>query len=129
MSLFNENLVGYAVQFLILVQPLLWINLLRYSVEFKRENNKPFLFYLLALLSILVVYVFHLEIGFYRTHLIIQYILYTCLAFYMYSNRFSVMESIALAFLTVYLNSFYWELPYHVAELNYMDIIRECWFS
>jgi hypothetical protein len=39
------------------------------------------------------------------------------LAVYLYNRRYSFKEALCLGFLTVFLNSYYWELPLHMAEV------------
>jgi len=47
---------------------------------------------------------------------LIQYALLTMGATFLYNQRNPIKEAVSLAFLTVFLNSFYWEVPLHLAE-------------
>lgn len=55
--------------------------------------------------------------GFYTTSILAQYVLLIGVSFYLYNIRKPVKEALCLSFLTVFLNSFYWELPLHLIEL------------
>jgi len=114
MLLGEQTPLGFAVQGIILGQPFLWMWLHENGWAF-RENFK-FTFYLLAEAFILAIFVTGFQIGYYRTHLIIQYAILTVIASYLYNQRNSIKEAICLGFLTVFLNSYYWEIPLHIAE-------------
>lgn len=57
------------------------------------------------------------EVSYYRNHILLGYVVLVVVSYIMYRRRFNVSRSLGLAFLTIYLNSFYWELPMHVADL------------
>lgn len=113
--IFQSSLSDYAVQSVILGQPLFWMwlhgNRWNFSEYFK------YAFYLGTGAFILVIWVTGFQIGFYHTHLIIQYAMLTVIAVFLYNQRNSIKEAICLGFLTVFLNSYYWEIPLHLAEI------------
>lgn len=114
MLLGEQTPIGYIFQATILGQPFLWMWI--YGNGLKIRENFKFTFYLLAEAFILAIFVTGFQIGYYRTHLIIQYALLTVIASYLYNQRNSIKEAICLSFLTVFLNSYYWEIPLHLAE-------------
>ena len=56
-------------------------------------------------------------VGFYTSTILIENILMVCLSTYLYNQRWTIKEAVCLGFLTVFLNSFYWEIVLHGAEL------------
>lgn len=74
-------------------------------------------FYILGCAFIILVAGTGIHIGFYTTTLIIQYAILTMTATLIYNQSNPIKEAISLAFLTVFLNSFYWEIHLHLAEL------------
>jgi len=112
--IWQQTPLGYAVQVVILGQPFLWMRL--YDADIHVSEWFKYLFYIFGVASVEVVWVVKASIGFYKTHLIMQYILLTMIATYLYSQRYEVKQAVCLSFLTVFLNSFYWELPLHIIE-------------
>ena len=113
--MFQQAVEGYLVQAAILVQPLFWMWL--YGSRFNFPEDYKSYFYLGASGFLMLVGVTGYEVGYYRTNLIVQYTVYTVVAVYLYNQRNSLKEAICLGFLTVYLNSYYWEAPLHLAAL------------
>ena len=110
----QQTPIGYVVQFMVLIQPYLWIKI--HDLEFHVSEWFKYSYYVGAVLFAEIVYIYRLEIGYYNTFVLIQYIGMTVLSTYLYNQRYSIKEAVCLAFLTVYLNSYYWELPLHVME-------------
>ena len=110
----QQTPVGYAVQALILGQPFLWMRL--YDTDLHVPEWFKHLFYIGGAVALEAVWVFKASIGFYTTHLIMQYIALTMIATYLYNQRYTIKQAVCLGFLTVFLNSFYWELPLHIVE-------------
>jgi len=114
LMIWQQTPLGYAVQVAILGQPFFWMWLYDTDINVS-EGSKP-LFYIGGITAAGLVWAFKVTIGFYATTLIIQYILLTMLAVYLYTQRYDVKQAVCLGFLTVFLNSFYWELPLHILE-------------
>ena len=114
MMIGQQTPVGYAVQALILGQPFLWMRL--YDTDLHVPEWFKHLFYIGGAVALEAVWVFKASIGFYTTHLIMQYIALTMIATYLYNQRYTIKQAVCLGFLTVFLNSFYWELPLHIVE-------------
>lgn len=112
--IWQQTPIGYAVQFLVLLQPYLWMRI--YDWDFHIVEWAKYSFYINAVLFAEIIYLLKAEVGYYNTWLIIQYVGMVMLATYLYNQRHDVKASICLAFLTVYLNSYYWELPLHIME-------------
>jgi len=75
-----------------------------------------FLFYGTGLTAMAWIAYTRWEIMYYVNHLWLQYIIYVMLSTTIYHTRYPVKESICLGFLTTFLNSYYWELPLHLAD-------------
>jgi len=115
MLLGEQTPIGFFFQATVLGQPLLWMWI--HDNDWRIKESYKSLFYLIAGFFIFAVGVTGFQIGFYHNHLIIQYAILTMIAVYLYNVRNSIKEAICLGFLTVFLNSFYWEIPFHLAEL------------
>lgn len=110
----QQTIPGYLTQLAILGQPFLWMWL--YDSEIRFPDRLKYNFYILGCAFIILVASLGIHIGFYTTTLIIQYALLTMVATFLYNQSNPLKEAISLAFLTVFLNSFYWEIPLHLAE-------------
>jgi len=108
-----DSWFGYLFQATVLLQPLFWMWL--YDTKIKFPENLKFIFYLAGLFAFAGVFYTGFEIGFYKSHLLLQYISMTLITFQIYNIRYNTQQALSLAFLTVFLNSFYWETPLHVA--------------
>lgn len=111
----QQTIPGYITQLLILGQPFAWMWM--YDNKIRVPHEMKYLFYLVGFEFMFLVTVTGFGIGFYTTSLLIQYILFTMGATFLYNQRNPIKEAVSLAFLTVFLNSFYWEVPLHIAEL------------
>lgn len=115
MMIGGQTVTGYVTQVIVLGQPLVWMWL--HDSEIKVPDVLKYNFYLLGFQFILIIATTGFEVGFYTTNLLIQYALLTMGATVLYNQRTPLKEAVSLAFLTVFLNSFYWELPLHLAEI------------
>lgn len=92
------------------------MNLIKWDwIQFKEGIRSTF--YQLSSAALIYVYFNEVSMGYYNTFIIMQYIVLTVIAFYLYDKRYSIKDSICLAFLTVWLNSYYWEIPLHLNEV------------
>ena len=114
MMIGEQTVVGYFTQLMILGQPLAWMWM--HDNKIRVPDEIKYYFYLSGFWFILLVATTGVEIGFYTTSLLIQYALLTMGATFLYNQRNPIKEAVSLAFLTVFLNSFYWEIPLHLAE-------------
>jgi len=101
-------------QFMVLAQPFFFMWL--WDQEIFIVDRGLDAFYIFCGVSALLIGVFNIEVGYYSTRLLLQYVLFVALSTKIYNGRFGARESICLAFLTVYLNSYYWELVLHLME-------------
>ena len=115
MMIGEQTVFGYITQVMILGQPLVWMWL--YDSKLRVLDSLKYNFYFIGFQFIILVYASGFEVGFYTTSLLIQYALLTMGATFLYNQRNPIKEAVSLAFLTVFLNSFYWEVPLHLAEL------------
>jgi len=129
MMIGGQTVTGYATQVMVLGQPLVWMWL--YDSEFRVPDVVKYYFYLIGFQFILLIATTGFEIGFYTSSLLIQYALLTMGATFLYNQRKPIKEAVSLAFLTVFLNSFYWELPLHLAEVFsgglYVGMLVQFW--
>lgn len=116
--IWQQTPLGYLVQVLILGQPFLWMWLYasRLYIEWAEHT-----FYAVGILTIVIINVTGFSIGFYRSHILIEYVGMTIFAAILFSDHHRFKEAVSLAFLTVFLNSFYWELPWHLMEYTKMS--------
>ena len=70
------------------------------------------------MLAFLAVAGFNFSVGQYKTHIIIVYLALYGLAYSVYSIRFDWWKALSLMGLTVFFNSYYWELVLHIAEIK-----------
>lgn len=112
--MFQESLGDYVFQAGVLLQPLLWMWLHGSPLSFPEELK--YVFYVMAEVAVFVVWFMGFSVGYYTTALIIQYCIFTALAVYLLNTRYCFKEALCLGFLLVFLNSYYWEFPLHVAE-------------
>ncbi len=111
----QQTVTGYFTQVAILGQPLIWMWL--YDSKIRCPDILKYYFYLIGFAFTIFVGATGVEIGFYTTSLFMQYALLTMAATFLYNQHNPIKEAVSLAFLTVFLNSFYWELPLHLAEV------------
>ena len=125
----DKTVLEFFFQFIVIVQPVFWAYLYEWDRGFNEEYKWGF--YALSLAAISGIIITGFNVGFYDSILLIQYILLTCLSTYLYNQRWPIKESICLAFLTVFLNSFYWEIVLHGAELLqhgfYLGMLVQFW--
>jgi len=114
--IFQETIYGFIFQGLILLQPLFWMWLHNSQIWF-RERAAAELFTIGSVAAFFFAWSLGVSMGYYTTFLILQYIVFTVLAVYLFNTRRSFKHAISLGFLVVFLNSFYWEAPLHLAEL------------
>lgn len=84
--------------------------------DYKLPDITEKLFYPLSFIAALLVYVTGFSVKFYTRSLIVAYIFLTLIAQAIYRTRYNFTESVSLAFLTVFMNSYYWEIPIHLIE-------------
>lgn len=112
---FGNTGISYIVQALILGQPLFFVALYDWKQLKIPPWVEPYL-YLAATCALLVVKLTHWEIMFYTNNLWVQYIIMVVTSYAIYRDKYPIKEAGCLAFLTVFLNSFYWETPLHLAD-------------
>jgi len=104
------------VQISLWFQLLLWMYLYNSKIHFDRILEP--IYYLAGFTTLFLVYVNQTAIYFFSTKILMQYIALILLATQIYNSRFEFKQAVCLAFLTVFLNSFYWEFFYHVYEFQ-----------
>ena len=113
--MFQESLSDYVFQAGVLLQPLLWMWL--HGSRLKVPEFLKYVFYSMAMVAVFAVWITGFSVGYYTTFLIIQYCVFTTLAIYLLNTRYCFKEALCLGFLLTFLNSYYWELPMHVAAV------------
>ena len=124
-----QTVIGYITQLMVLGQPFAWMWM--HGNKVRVPDEIKYYFYLAGIQFILLVAATGAEIGFYTTNLLIQYVILTMGATFLYNQLSPIKEAVSLAFLTVFLNSFYWELPLHLAEIfsgaPYVGMLVQFW--
>jgi len=115
--IWQQTPLGYLVQVLILGQPLIWMWVYDSRLYWGWIEH---LYYGVGVLAMVVINVTGFGYAFYRSHILIEYIGMTLFATTIYRDTYSFKKAVSLAFLTVYLNSFYWELPWHWIQIWHM---------
>jgi hypothetical protein len=103
------------VQILVYAQPALWLWLWD-----KKHRIPPMSLLLLGIVGAAGVALSGLSYGFYTNTLLIFYILSVVAVAYHYRDKTN-LQPICLGFLLVFVNSFYWEFPIHVADFLEFD--------
>jgi len=112
--IWQKSVSDYVIQSIILGQPLFWMWLHDTDISFHYKLN--YVFNASAITFMWGIWVINVKIGYYTPFLIMQYVAHTVLAVYIFNQRFNLKEAVCLGFLIVFLNSYYWELPLHLAE-------------
>jgi len=112
----QESLGDYMFQALVLGQPLFWMWLYDTKLVQIRETFR-WSFYILSVTAWVLIYQSGFSVGFYTNSLLLQYTAMTMLAVQIFNTRYDIKKALALGFLTVFLNSYYWEIPLHLAEV------------
>ena len=112
----QESVKDFVFQALVLGQPLFWMWLYDTKLVQIRETFR-WSFYVLSITAWMLVYQSGFSVGFYTNSLLLQYISMTMLAVQIFNTRYDIKKALALGFLSVFLNSYYWELPLHLAEV------------
>lgn len=111
----QQTVIEYFTQVVVLGQPLFWMWM--HDSRIRCPDVLKYYFYLNGFGFIIFVTAMGIQVGFYTTSLLVQYALLTMTATFLYNQHNPIKEAVSLAFLTVFLNSFYWEIPLHLAEL------------
>lgn len=121
-------MINYILRLIVFGQPLLFMFLYEYSHSsvyynrFYSVEKEKFLNCLLIVSSmvfIFVVWLSQFSFDFYKPNLFVQYVMLVLYAYYRFKNNYNnFLTSLSLAFLIVFLNSYYWELFLHVADYN-----------
>ena len=119
MIVWQASVSDYLIQAAILLQPLFWMWLYDSRLYLEWVEH---IFYAIGVLSIVVIDILSISVGYYKTHILIEYVGMTIFAAVLYSDNNRFKEALCLAFLTVYLNSYYWEIPFHFMEYRMLNI-------
>lgn len=104
------------VQMALFLQMVLWFGIY-HSKRVRIAEKLDSSFYFIGFVAIYVVLTTGFTVGYFTPNILSQYILMVMGAVKAYQIRFNLKHSLCLGFLTVYLNSFYWEIPYHILEV------------
>lgn len=104
------------VQLFLYGQLLLWLNLYHSRVHFNADMEQAF--NVGSALTFITVLFTGLEVGYFTNIILLQYIVFVYFSVRIYNNKFEFKKAVCLGFLTVFLNSFYWEFFYHVYEFQ-----------
>lgn len=99
----------------LLLQMLVWFNLYHLKPDYNRLLQTGF--GLGAIASTLLIHVYQPRIGFFTPSILTQYVWMVVAATTVFNVSYSFNKAVSLGFLTVFLNSLYWELPYHLLEM------------
>lgn len=107
---------GY-VQLALWGQLFLWFNLYHAKIRLEAWWYEA-VYFVGLVLAFYVVQWFQPTIGYFTPLVLSQYIFFLWFTVIVYRWRFGFRQALCLSFLTVFLNSFYWELFYHVHEFQ-----------
>ena len=107
---------GY-VQLALWGQLFLWFNLYHSRIRLEEWYYEA-IYFVGLVLAYYAVHRFQPTIGYFTPMLLSQYILFLWFSVLIYRWRFGFKQALCLSFLTVFLNSFYWEFFYHVHEFQ-----------
>ena len=100
---------------LIFLQLFIWFNLYHYKKQLPLVEE---FYYPVGLFVLGAVYIEGFSVQYYTTPILIQYIIFTLASTAILRIRYGFNQAVSLAFLTVFLNSFWWEMFYHVYEFQ-----------
>lgn len=95
---------------------LLWFNL--YHSRFHLTVSHESMFYFLGFSALLWVYKTGFSVEYFTTFILMQYILMVMAVVKTFNNKYEFKKALCLGFLLVFLNSFWWEMFYHVYEFQ-----------
>lgn len=104
------------IQIALWFQLFIWFNLFHSKIKLSRIVETGF--YLAGFMAMLLVKLYGIQVGFFTTFILIQYIGYVMGATAIFRGRFSFTKAVSLGFLIVFFNSFYWEVFYHIYEIQ-----------
>ena len=112
---FGNTGLDYVVQAAIYGQCIFFMALL-YLKNYQLPEWSKGLFYISGFGFIAGVILTNWSIMFYTNTLWVQYTVFVMLATMFFNEHYPIKEAICLGFLTVFLNSYYWELPLHFTD-------------
>ena len=101
------------INFVILLIPIVFMIINELDINLDYLKNY---FYIFGCFCFFVVRDYNINHMFYTSQLINLYILFVLLSVYLFDLKRSFKEALCLGFLTVYLNSYYWESMLHFAS-------------
>ena len=104
------------VQLFIYGQLLLWMNLYHSRFHFTPMHEQAFNGG--SLLTFITLAFTRFSIGYFTNVLLLQYVVFVFVSVRIFNVKFEFKKAVCLGFLTVFLNSFYWEFFYHVYEFQ-----------
>ena len=110
------NLTTYFLRFFIFGQVIFfWLFFNLKSIDF---DTKIFdsMFYTYMILLAFIIRISNFSFDLYLPHLLIQYCFFVIVGFKIFRKKYSFNKSVSLAFLIVFLNSYYWETVLHFSE-------------
>ena len=106
------------------LQMFIWFNLYKYK-ELPRIVES--VFYISGTIVLLLVYLTGFSINFFTTWILGQYISMVLISTAIYSTKYPFNKAVSLSFLTVFLNSFWWEIFYHIYEVQIWYPVSLTW--
>lgn len=107
---------GY-VQLALWFQLFLWFNLYHSRIRLEGWYIEA-LYYAGLMLAYYAVHRFQPTVGYFTPLILTQYVFFLYASMIVYRWRFGFRQALCLSYLTVFLNSFYWELFYHIHEFQ-----------
>ena len=112
----QDSFGDFVFQAVVLGQPLFWMWLYGSDKIVIRERFR-WSFYFISVCMFRLIQQSGVSVGFYSNSLLLQYVALTILAVNIFNQRYNIKQALCLGFLTVFLNSYYWEIPLHLAEV------------
>lgn len=121
-AFFNVTLKEYLINFLIYGQTIffMWLFEKSFKKTFKHYEYEMITisFYTIAYIFSMIIIITGFSFNYYKTHLIIQYVILVLISFHVLCKKYNSLTAISLSFLLVFLNSYYWEIVLHLTEYN-----------
>jgi len=102
-------------------QAVLWLQMFLWAWLYHRELSldgwPQIIFYIAYGAAIFYIITYQPFTGYFTPWLFFQYTIYVMMAVTLLTERFGFRRALSLGFLLVFLNSFYWEVWYHLYEV------------
>ncbi len=117
--------LDYFIRLIIYGQILFWMWLYNYNgkiVKLLFQEKMKYFFYAHAFSFCGIVYVLNISFEYFNTKLLLTYTVFVILTTFIFNEKFNFKDSICMAFMIVFFNSFYWESMLHLVAFIHFGI-------